>query len=129
MKLKKALKTLKSKGTGFVFNMKQMEQHYNPEKFVEEIQTYGYCLFYDNIDSTDFCVKPFKLFGSGYPYQYIDFIELEESDLKTIETEDNWGYYSFMYLHKLFNCTIPINFGIHSVVHKSIDSSISLYHT
>ena len=125
MKLKKALKTLEAKETGFVFKINEMSQNYNPEKFVEEIQTYGYTLFYE--DEVKKVAKPFKLFGTGFPYQSIEFLEYPEAPKE--DDSNDWGYYTFTELFKKFSGTLPLNFGFQSVVHKSTEASISLYHT
>ena len=124
MKLKKALKTLESKGTGFIFKMAEMSQNYNPEKFVEEIQTYGYTLFYEDEKVLS---KPFKLFGTGFPYQTIEFIEYNEAS--NIDDSNDWGYYTFTELYKKFGGQLPLNFGFRTIVHKSTEANISVYRT
>ena len=82
MKLKKALKRLEQKGTGMVLVMEEMSHNYNPEKYFNEIQTYGYLLRHtdDGIKP-----KPFRFMGFGEPYQYIDFLETEHSATDTEE--------------------------------------------
>lgn len=124
MKLKKAIKTLEQKGTGVVFRISEMEKNYNPEKYFNEVQTYGYLLKYIK-DSHGFMVKSFKLVGIGEPYQYIDFYD-GGINLGEDITNDEWGYYTFGELYKKFG-ELALHFGLDDVVYKSTEKVLDLY--
>lgn len=123
MKLKKALKRLEQKGTGMVLVMEEMSHNYNPEKYFNEIQTYGYLLRH-----TDDGIKPrpFRFMGFGEPYQYIDFLETERSATDTEEDNFDWGYFTFEEIVWKFG-GLPLHFGINDVVHKSTENRLDLY--
>ena len=123
MKLKKALKRLEQKGTGMVLVMEEMSHNYNPEKYFNEIQTYGYLLRHtdDGIKP-----KPFRFMGFGEPYQYIDFLETEHSATDTEEDNFDWGYFTFEEIVWKFG-GLPLHLGINDVVHKSTENRLDLY--
>lgn len=123
MKLKKALKRLEQKGTGLVLVMEEMSYNYNPEKHFNEIQTYGYLLRYTNDGIKP---KPFRFIGSGEPYQYIDFLEIENPVTDIDEDKSDWGYFTFEEIVWKFG-GLPLHFGINDVVHKSTENRLDLY--
>lgn len=123
MKLKKALKRLEQKGTGLVLVMEEMSYNYNPEKHFNEIQTYGYLLRYTNDGIKP---KPFRFIGSGEPYQYIDFLEIENPATGIDEDKSDWGYFTFEEIVWKFG-GLPLHFGINGVVHKSTENRLDLY--
>lgn len=122
MKLEKAIKTLKQKGTGIVLKMAEMEQNYNPEKYFNEIQTYGYVLQNNNGK-----VVPvsFKFYGNGEPYQYIDFMN-DSHSIETDTSNEKWGYYSFEQIVQKFG-GLPLHFGINDIIHKSTENRLDIY--
>lgn len=126
MKLKKALKILSQKGTGFIFRMNEMEQNYNFTKFCDSIQSYGYVLKYDSEDNKVARSFKFTSYGSGEDdYNYIDFLE-QEFKPNDDKNKDDWGWYSFNELYNKF-MQIPISFGIHDVVCKQPERVFGIY--
>lgn len=123
MKLNKAIKILKQKGTGLVLKIKEMDLNYNPEKYFNEVQTYGYVLRYK-----EGVILPtsFKFYGDGEPYQYIDFMEDVTHDLGSDTSEEDWGYYTFEQIVWKFG-GLPLHFGLHDVVHKSTEQRLDIY--
>jgi len=123
MKLKKAIKVLTQKGTGLVLKIKEMDLNYNPEKYFNEVQTYGYILRHKN---NEIVPASFKFYGDGEPYQYIDFMEDVSHTLETDQSDDEWGYYTFEQIVWKFG-GLPLHFGIGDVVHKSTENRLDLY--
>lgn len=122
MNLKKALKRLEQRGTGMVLVMEEMSHNYNPEKYFNEIQTYGYVLKH-----TDEGIKPkaFRFIGYGEPYQYIDFIDFDTPTNPNSE-DTEWGFYSFEEIVWKFG-GLPLHFGIDDIVYKSPEKRLDLY--
>lgn len=124
MKINKAAKTLEQKGTGVILKIKEMELNYNPEKYFNEVQTYGYLLRY--LHGKPF-LSSFKMVGCGEPYQYIDFMASKEIIFEDVDTTVEWGYYSFEQISTKFG-GLPLHFGMNDVVHKSTENRLDIYY-